>query len=395
MNGDIEALLRSGLAEQAERAPATVDDPALADLAIAGAHRIRRRRRAAAGATGAGLLVLGAGAFVLQPLLATEDQGQLAADTSTSEVRNELGMEFLIQDDEGYQVINDDGDRVALVDYAPQDVYRLADAYLVVSAEEQTTELIGLDGAAGRGMSWPSEMTYNVVNSEATQFAMVTSNADYTEESYAINDAVIADRTTTIEFTTNFELTLADWSASTTVFTADLWSTTAGQEKRWFFDEQYSWNLESVGYAGYQSAVILDQQDPSFVCVADLEPGSGLAQVGEDCGRVDSPFVQEALGAAAVDETAADLVDTAVAEFSGEGTQIYADSEPADLGDYEDQYYQAEYSQLDPSGRWELSYSRGDSTWILVDYTGDDPAVSILTPPEGAVMPVLDCRPPE
>ncbi|NUQ88563.1 MAG: hypothetical protein HOQ43_08895, partial [Glycomyces artemisiae] len=72
MNGDIEALLRSGLAEQAERAPETADDAGLADLAIAGAHRIRRRRRIGAAAGGAGILVIGAGVFALQPLLDME-----------------------------------------------------------------------------------------------------------------------------------------------------------------------------------------------------------------------------------------------------------------------------------------------------------------------------------
>jgi hypothetical protein len=397
VNGDIEALLRSGLAEQAERAPTTVEDPALADLAIAGAHRIRRRRRVGAAAGGAGLLVLGAGAFVLQPLLNTADPGLNAADTTTSEVRNELGMEFLVEDEDGYQVINDEGDRVTLDADTPQDVYRLEDGYLVVSSEEQTTALTSLDGTSGMSVDWPSDMTYNLVNSAADQFAMVTPNAEITEESYAITNAVISDRTTTVEFTTNYELTLLDWSGSTTVFTADLWSTTAGEAKRWYFDEQYQWNLASVGAAGYESAVIVDQSNPTFVCVADLDPGTGLAQAGEDCGEADSESVQTALESTSDDAATGGLVDAAIAKASGQGMSVYSaeQDEATDYGEYEDQFLQADYFQMDPYGRWELSYSRNDATWLLVDYTSDDPVVSVLTPPTGAVMPVLDYRPPE
>ncbi|RRR97655.1 hypothetical protein [Glycomyces terrestris] len=409
MNGDIEALLRSGLAEQAERAPATVDDPALADLAIAGAHRIRRRRRVAAAASGAGLLVLGAGAFVLHPLLKGDDQAPSAADTTTAEVRNELGMEFVVQDGDGaYQVINEDGDRVDLMtqqaadsaqvlplEDASQEVWRLEEGYLVVSHAAQTTELMTLDGTESIAMAWPSDSTYNVVNGAATEFAMVTPNAEVTEEDYEITSALISGEATTTQFTTSFELTLNDWSDSTTVFTADLWSTTAGESKTWHFDEQYDWNLASVGQAGYESAVIVDHSNPTFVCVADLEPGGGLAQVGEDCGESGSEFVQTSLLEASGDEEAVGLVDAAVAKLSGTTDSMFTTPEAADLGEYEDRFYQADYIQYDPSGRWELSYSRGDATWILVDYTGSEPAVSMLTPPAGAVGPVLDFRPPE
>ncbi|GAA1692829.1 hypothetical protein GCM10009830_45800 [Glycomyces endophyticus] len=394
MNGDIEALLRSGLAEQAERAPATVDDPALADLAIAGAHRIRRRRRVAAAAGGTGLLVLGAGAFVLQPLLDGQDQGPSAADTSTTtEARNELGMEFLVEGVDGYEVLNEDGDTVMLASYAPEDVFRLADGYMVVSSEEQTTEVVSLDGGSSFGMTWPSENTYNLVNTAATQFAMVTPNAEVTAESYAISSAVIADQTSTVEFTTSYDLTLSDWSDTTTVFSADLWSTTAGEENNWYFDEEYDWNLQSVGVAGYESAVFVDQSNPSYVCVADLSPGVGVAKNTEDCGEFDSSYVQESLKAASADDAAADLVGAAVDKAAG--MTVLAEASPQDLGDHEDRYYQSDYIQYDPYGRWEVGYSRGDETWVLIDYTEDPPVVSSLTPPEGAVMPVLDYRPPE
>jgi hypothetical protein len=396
VNGDIEALLRSGLAEQAERAPETIDDPALADLAIAGAHRIRRRRRIGAAAGAACLLAFGGGTFVLKPLLTADDQMPSAADTSTVEVRSELGMEFLVEDGGSYHVINDSGDRVTVSEDLPQEVYRLESGYLVTSTVRQSTTFANLDGTMGVTTEWPSEFTRTVVNREATEFALATPDEAVTVETYEINrPGPAGDIVEAVEFTTSYEVTLTDWSDSTAVFSADLWSATAGQEKTWHFDEEYDWNLESVGAAGYESAVILDYSNPAFICVADLDAGGGLAKIGEYCGDFESELVQEELVTASGEDAAAELVDAAVAEQTGEEPGLLTDPADVDLGEYEDQYDQADYLQYDPYGRWELSYGVDDSTWVLIDYTGDSPAVSRLTPPAGAIMPVLDMRPPE
>jgi hypothetical protein len=396
VNGDIEALLRSGLAEQAERAPETVDDPALADLAIAGAHRIRRRRRIGAAAGAACLLAFGGGTFVLKPLLTPEDQAPSAADTTTVEVaRSELGMEFVVEGDGAYHVINDSGDRVTLGDDRPQEVYRLEAGYLVTYGEKQAFSFTSLDGAEGTSTEWRSDLTRTQVNGAATEFALATPDDASTEETYEIF-APGDEEFKVTEFTTSYDLTLTDWSGTTAVFSADLWPTTAGQEKLWHFDEQYQWNVESVGLAGYESAVFVDYSNPTFVCVADLDADSGLASAGEYCGQIDSQPVQEELLTASGDESAAALVDTVVANASGEGPMnVFVEPQPEDLGEYQNRYEQADYFQYDPYGRWELSYSLGDSTWILIDYTGDSPLVSRLTPPAGAIMPVLDQRPPE
>lgn len=393
MNGDIEALLRSGLAEQAERAPETIDDPALADLAIAGAHRIRRRRRIAAAAGAACVLAFGGIAFVLKPLLNTDDQTPSAADTTTVEVRNELGMEFLVEGDGGYHVINDSGDRVTLMEEGlPDEVFRLESGYLVTSAEAQSTTYTHLDGTMAVSTEWPSEYTRTVVNGAATEFALATPNDEGTEETYEINKpGVTGEEIAAVEFTTSTDVMLADWSETTAVFSAELWSTTAGQEKLWHFDEQYGWNLDEVGVAGYESAVILDFANPNFICVADLDAGEGLAVIGEYCGDYQSEVVQAELVAASGDDSTAELVDNAVTKATG-GVALMI--EP-DLGEYETSFYEADFLQYDPYGRWELSYSRDDSTWLLIDYTGEEPVVSRLTPPAGAIMPVLDQRPPE
>ncbi|MEU6246295.1 hypothetical protein [Glycomyces sp. NPDC047010] len=388
MNGDIEALLRSGLAEQAERAPRAVEDPALADLAIAGAHRIRRRRRVGAAAGGAGLLVLGAGVFAFQPLMDMQDQGTIAADSSsTEEVRSDLGMEFLVEDDDGYAIVNEDGKTIPVGADEPESVLRLQDAYVLQDPDRDKTDLYSLDGSMSASFASPAPETYGTVNIPATEYAMVTPNAEMTEESYALNDvtlAAVADATT---FSVSYDLTLVNWDSSTAVFTADVWSTTGGSESTYYFNDQNDWNLASVAAAGFESVAVIDSSNTGYVCVADLDAFGGVAREGEECGPFETERMKDDLVATAGTDGALATVTDTVDRVGGE---VYFPMDSVDLGDYQDQFYTSSMLFADPYNRWEISYDPGDATWMMVDYTGETPVMSLLTPPSGAVFPVMD-----
>jgi hypothetical protein len=388
MSDDIEAFLRSGLAERADSAP-SYDDPGLADAAIAGAGRIRRRRRVAAAASGAGLLVLGAATFVWQPWIAPDGKGDdtIAADTSTTEAQNELDMEFVVQDDDGYSVLNQDGDSVMLSDSEPDAVYKLADAYLAENASELWT--VSFDGESGTAFEKPTaDETYTKINSAGEQFAMITPAEDYSTEEVLLSDVTISADPEPLSFTTSYSLTLADWNDVTAVFTADLHSTTGGNAGSYYFNEEFDYGLDSVGAAGFESAVLVDAVDPSNICVADLDPAVGASSPTEQCGPADSPEMAEQLVIASGDDAAdpTGFADDAVTTLESGG---FIPLDDMNLGEYETRYYENDMFWTDPKGRWELSGTPGETTWLLINATGDEPTLSELAPPSGAIMPVL------
>jgi hypothetical protein len=400
VSDEFEALLRSGMAERVDAAP-VFDDHGLADAAIAGAGRIRRQRRVASAASGAGLLVLGAAAFVWQPWMGPElpDDGVTAADTSVAEARSELDMEFVVEGDDGdYRIINAVGDDVTLGDQEPIGVYRLGGAYLAESAESiWTTSFDGEDR-----VTYPkeSEETYLRVSETGEQFAMVTPSPDTAVEQY---DLVAAAETTTlaeegassgatggqidpVSFTTSFDLTLHDWDATTIVLTADLYSTTGGEPGTWHFNEQFGWGLDSVAQAGFESVVIADNTDPNYLCVGDLDPGVSVTVNEEKCGLADSTQVEEYLAVASGGASdPVDISESVLESFEGEVYPL----DDADLGEYRTRFEDDEYWWSDPLGRWQVSASTGDQTWLLIEATDGEPTVSVLGPPPGALMPVL------
>jgi hypothetical protein len=385
VSDDIEELLRSGLAEKADTAP-VFDDPGLADLAIAGAGRIRRRRRIASAASGAGLLVLGAAVVVWQPWALPGDGGDgvTAADTSTVEVQSELDMEFVYEDGGTYNVLNQNGDSIALGDTEPNSVFKLADSYLADSAEDVWT--VSYDGETGLSYPKPSEETYTVVNGAGDQFALITPTVDYESEVIELYDVTVAGGDPKpVSFTTAYAVTLADWNATTAVFTADLNSVTGGDEGTYYFNDDLEYGLDSVAAAGFESALLVDTTEPTNVCVSDLDPEAGTAGGTEQCGPVDSGAVQDELVAAAGDAVAdpAALADAAIPmeeeEYPLGGI---------DLGEFEDRFYQST-NWTDPNGLWQLAGDRGDRTWLLIDDSGERPTLSELAPPTGTIMPVL------
>ncbi|MEU6861416.1 hypothetical protein AB0B28_21385 [Glycomyces sp. NPDC046736] len=383
MSGDIESLLRQGLADVAASAPQNYDDAGLAALAISGAGRIKRRRRIGAAASGASLLVLGAAVVVWQPWMGLNgDNGLTAADTSTAEAQAELSMEFLVETDLGFEVLNEYGELVPLTDTEPVQVFRLSDSYLYETAHD--IGLTSVDGTMGSTIGKQSEDTRTTVNSAGTEYTLATPMDDYTTETYVFSEGVVEVEEALTEFTTSYELTLEDWTDTTTVFTGDLRSTT-GQDGvgTYHFNYEMGWGLESVSEAGFETAVIADFADPEFVCVSDLNPGDFTAPDDETCGNLDSALIQDALADAAAD---ADLVSSAVANLRF----MYADpTEYMDLGGYDDRFYNVEGYWSDPFGRWLITGNPGEETWLLIDnVTGDEPFLAELAVPDGAVMPV-------
>jgi hypothetical protein len=394
MSDDIEALLRSGLADRADAAP-VFDDPGLADLAIAGAGRIRRRRRVAAAAGGAGLLVLGGATFAWNPWMVPDDgkDDTIAADTSTVEAQNDLAMEFLIEEADGsYSVLNQDGNTVAFDVDEPlvSDVFKLTSTYMSQTETEVWT--VGFDGAVA-SVEKPSVETMTRINSAGDGYAMVTPNNDYSAEEYQLVDVSLHEETAIREFTTNYAVTLEDWDATTAVFTTDLNTVTGGVPKRYWFNDNLNFGLETVSEAGFETAVLVDTTDPTNVCISDLDAAGG-ASVQEQCGPIDSAEVQDELAVAAqveaanVDplERANSLIEGVIANVSMEFTlfeEVQLDEE------YQSWYDNAALYWSDPKGRWEVVGNEGDDTWLLIDVSGEEPVVSELEPPEGAVMPIL------
>lgn len=388
MSEDIEALLRSGLAERADAAP-SFDDPDLADLAIAGAGRIRRRRRVAAAAGGTGLLVLGAAVFAWNPWIAPDDKhgdGHIAADTA--EAQEDLGIEFLVQEEDGtYSVLNADGETLDFGDATEPTgyVYGLTTRYMMETESHVWT--LTPNGDELLSAEKPAEETATMVNSTGDSYAMVTPNAEYTAEEYSLVDVSVRDATEEVAFTTSYDITLADWNDETAVFTADLNPVTGGEPGSYYFNDDFTFGLESVSAAGFEAAVLIDHTDPSNVCVADLD-ATGTSSETELCGPVVSANIQDELAAAVgPDDDPTSIVDTAITNLQSEG-MLLADEGGMDLGEYQRQYESAEV-WADPGGRWQLAGNRGGDTWLLVDTSGDEPVASELKAPEGTVMPVL------
>jgi hypothetical protein len=397
VSDDIEALLRSGMVERVDAAP-VFDDPGLAEAAIAGAGRIRRRRRIASAASGAGLLVLGAAAFVWQPWAApdvTEDDGVTAADTSTEEAQNELDMEFVVEGDNGvYEIINQNGDSLAIGDREPSNVYRLDDAYLSESANEVWTT--SFDGDSGMSFEKQStDETYLRINTVGEQFAMITPTANYTTEEYSLVDVTMADPSTgeagdtgepAVAFSVSYDLSLIDWTAATAVFSADLYTTTGGNSGPYMFNEEFDWGLESVAAAGFESVVIADASDPNYLCVEDLDAGVGVTSTQEVCGQADSTEVEEYLAVAS--GGASDPVDISATVLEEQTGEMYP-AEETDLGEYQSRFDESEFWWTDPLGRWQVTASEGDRTWLLLDTSDGEPRATELEIPPGAIMPVL------
>jgi hypothetical protein len=410
VSDDIEALLRSGMAERVDAAP-VFDDPGLADAAIAGAGRLRRQRRFAAAASGAGLLVLGAATFVWQPWTLPDkgDDGMLAADTSTAEAQRELDMEFVVETDDGtYEVINQDDTAIPIGEEEPLNVFRLSDAYVVESAT--AVETLGLDGSEGVSLPKTSEFETQVrINQSGEQFAVVTpTDEEYEYEQYSVFDAsafgietlategdadadasadAFGEGVEPASFTLSAALTVVDWSATTAVFSADLVSTSGGNAGPYLFNQEYDWGLESVGEAGFDSVVIADSTDPNYLCVADLDPGVGVATANEECGPADSAEVEEYLAVASSGESDA-LAISDEARAWQEGDHYLMND--ADLGEDRARFENAENWWTDPLHRWQLAANPGDRTWLLLEATDDgSTTLSELSPPNGALMPVL------
>jgi hypothetical protein len=390
MSDDIESLLRSGLAERADAAP-SYDDPGLADLAIAGAGRIRRRRRVAAAASGAGLLVLGAAVFVWQPWFVSDDpeDGVIAADTNSTEVQSEFAMEFLIADsDDAYSVLTENGDSISYGTEEPLGyVYKLTDMYM--SETEESVVTVSFDGDSTELVK-PSAETSTKINSAGDRFAMVTPDSEYTVEEYSLVDVSLHEATEEAMFTTNYAVTLEDWDDTTAVFTTDLHSTTAGEAGEYYFNSEYSLGLESVSAAGFETAVLVDTTEPTNVCVSDLDTLGG-ASGQEACGPVDSEEVEQALATSApeADADPTPLIENAIANVQSMDEAMFEPLGGVDLGEYQEQFDTASEYWTDPKGEWQIVGNRGDNTWLLIDASGEKPVISELEPPANAVMPIL------
>ncbi|THV32016.1 hypothetical protein [Glycomyces paridis] len=391
MSEDLETLLRSGLAQVAEAAP-DYDDPGLADAAIAGAGRIRRRRRVGAAAGGTGLLVLGAAAFVWQPWTApvSPDEGVIAGDTSTSQAQTEFDLEFAVLDTTGgYEVLTEDDERLAIGEELPENVYGMTDSYLVETADAATVY-------AGDGsVSDPYAMSYDAyvkVNTGGGEFAIVTPTTDFTSEEYRLADVLVEGGEAPRTFTTSFDITLTDWSDSTAVFTAELWSSTAGETSSAFmFNDSLDLGLETVAQAGFQSVVLTDQSDPNYVCVADLDPEAGTSSDKESCGYADDQELQAGLVDAADDPDSPELMAQAVGRASNsfDGDTLMNTDAAYEAADAEG-FYEYEGQWSDPKGRWQIAGNPGDASWKLLDLEGEEPVITELAIPSGAVLPVLD-----
>ncbi|WP_030155754.1 hypothetical protein [Glycomyces sp. NRRL B-16210] len=388
MSGDIESLLRRGLSDIADAAP-VYDEPGLADAAIAGAGRIRRRRRAGAAASGASLVVLGAAAFVWQPWFATgADDGPVAGDTSVVEARDEFAMEFVVQDDGEYVILNEQGNGVPIGYEEPINVSRLEMGYLVET--DTAVNVVEFDGTEVTGYEKPEPWLNVPVNRDGDGFAVFWPDVDFlTQETELVRPATDGSGAS-VSFTTSTELELVDWNRSTLVFRADLWSVSGGDTGGYMFNDDHDWGLEEVASLGFEAAVVTDMTDPGYVCVSDLDPMTGTASVRESCGRADSEEIRQMLAADSGDEDAPDLLAHVVErEFMEFGEFVMDGERNAEEGDLYSQFFDEGRVWSDPQGRWQVSGLAGDESWRLMDLTRDQPELTELALPPGAVMPVL------
>lgn len=390
MSGDIESLLRRGLSDIADAAP-VYDEPGLADAAIAGAGRIRRRRRAGAAASGASLVVLGAAAFVWQPWLPSDaHDGPVAGDTSVVEARNEFAMEFVVQSDGEFQVLNEEGDGVPIGDEEPVSVSRIEAGYLVET--DTALNVVSFDGTETVGYEKPEPWLNVPVNRTGTEFAVFWPDEEFLTQEHQLVRAATNGEDGSIWFTTSTEVELVDWSRSTLVFRADLWSATGGDTGGYMFNDDYDWGLEAAASAGYEAAVVTDLTEPGYVCVSDLDPASGTASVRESCGMAEDEAIQEGLAEVSGDEDAPELlahaVEREITRFGG--IMIDGDRDTAEAeADLYGEFFTDGMVWSDPQGRWQLSGSARADSWQLMDLTRERPELTELALPPGAIMPVL------
>ncbi|WP_100447392.1 hypothetical protein [Glycomyces xiaoerkulensis] len=387
MNDDFEDLLRAEFASRA--GTPFVPDDRMADAAISGARRIRRWRRVAAGAGGLGLLVLGAAVVMWNPLTDVLDRDPTIPPTSADEVQRDLDVEFVAERGGEYGVLTAEDDFVPLpVETDPLSVFRVQDAYLI--DEPSAVTVMPPGGGEGSTFQDVPEDHHLGVNSQATSFTIATYSDDVERQSYRIHPTDLPEEPEPITFELSYEVTLQDWSDDVVVVSADLFGTTGGEGGQYYFEDQFDWGLDSIGTAGYESAVVLDWNDPSYMCVSDLEPGFGASE-SEECGDFGDQEMRSHLRSASGGAPVTDLVERASADMPQlpdppEGGELLQETEP----DAErDGFYDKENVLVDPGDRWAMSFDTGDETWAMIEFAEDGSVTrSSLTPPEGALRPV-------
>ena len=386
MNDDLESFLRAELAGRAESAPVAFDD-GLADTAIGGAKRIRRRRRIGAAAGGLSLVVLGTVSVVWMPWQTNGITDGPPAATSVEEAQTELDIEFVVERGGGWGIVTTDDDYVPLeVEDEPLEVKRLADSYMV--AEDTAVELVSFNGTERLTYESPTryEEYFIQVRGDGEAFALTYNDIDYTRQYIDIYPDEIAQEPegpTSIEL--SYEPMLVDWTDEVMVLSASLLSDTAGEAGTFYFNDQYDWNIEAIGAAGYEAAVFIDGEVPGFACVSDLRPGELSASESEECGYLEDEPIQQLLTDAAAGESEAVERVADITDRHNSEVDLFSntDDETAEL------MYESEHIFSDPNGEWQLAFSSRDDTWTLLDLTGEEPVVSELTPPDGALFPVV------
>ncbi|GAB3648970.1 hypothetical protein [Glycomyces tarimensis] len=385
MSEDLEGLLRAELAGRAEAVPPSLDD-SLADAAIGGALRLRRRRRVGAAAGGLGLVVLGAFTVMWTPWAGGEQTDGPVAATSADEAQSELAIEFVVQRGDGYGIVNTDDEFVPLPgDGEPYSVDRLDGAYAVTSQESRTVEVVSLDGTESIGFEAPdADYFYTLVRSDGEGFAVSAQHPESNSQQFDIYPGEIPrepEGALTMEL--GYEVNLEDWDDEYVVLSADLYSTTGGATGGpYWFNDQFGWGLETVADAGYEAAIITDMTEPNHVCVSDLQPGS--SDVGsEQCGYLEDGGTDELITTASRDEAATEVAAEVSASMFAQEEDVYESPE------FTERLEAGEFLFDDPQGRWQLGFSAMDETWTLLDASGEEPLISNLTPPEGALFPVM------
>ncbi|WP_051393445.1 hypothetical protein [Glycomyces arizonensis] len=381
MSEDLEHLLRTELAGRAESAP-PLHGEGLADAAIAGAGRIRRRRRLGAAAGGLGLVVFGAAVAIWLPGAGGLEQAPPVA-TTVEEAQSELDIEFVVEREGAYGVVNADDEYIPLhAEQAPQRAERLQDTYVVSSP--MWVEVTDLDGAESVGYEVPSDDFHTVVRSDAESFAVNYPAGDSGRQLYQLFPADASPSTDPLSLDLTTEITLQDWSDSLLVFSGDLTGVTGGASGTYYFNDQYDWGLDTVAAAGYESAVITDYNNPDYVCVADLQPGGSAAE-SEECGYLSEYATETMIADASADSAAPGLVTHVSTTYYSEGLETEIEGDDS----LQQQLFDSEHQFVDPLGRWQIAFSSEDETWALLDMESEPAAVSELPPPEGALMPVV------
>jgi hypothetical protein len=382
VNEDIEELLRAELAGRADSAQVSSGE-GLAEAAIAGAGRIRRRRRIGAAAGGIGLVVFGAAAAVWLPGGGDVFDDSPSVATSAEEARSELAIEFVVERGGSYGVVSAENEYIPLsVQDRPQSVERLRESY-VVSASEQV-EVTSLDGSSSTEYGIPAGFFSTLVRSDAEGFAVQYYNVPAERQTYELFPADPEATASPAVLELSDELNLEDWNEDTLVFSTDLISVTGGESLPHYFNDQHDWGLDTAADAGYESVAVVDLFQPSYVCVSDLVPGAPAPE-SEECGYLQDEEIETLLAEASGDGSAPGFVEEVAGSFFGE----VLDDEVRGSPSTEAQLFEAENLFIDPLGRWRIGFSEQDETWALLDTTGDEPFLSDLHPPEGALLPVV------